>query len=487
MGSPTGVTTASDLTLYALSDPLVLAGHYFLVVLKGAVEVNGTVIEASLREIPVSCPLPPFYAIKPARSFVQASYLANDSHRDAATVVGIKPNPLTNFSKLASPFKSLFPELTVVSDRPELQPFKSWKSLSSQIDHGHKVVLLGPKNSGKSSLGRYLINQRIAKNQHVYYLDLDPGQGEFTPPGTLALCKVTDFVFGPPYSHCGFDNVVKAHSLGYVSPMDTPARYLDIFRDLYDKFLSVAENETLIVNTPGWTKGLGLELNSDVCLSVTPDFLCHMGNDEGFQDFTEATKDACDHIVAVDAVDIGENAPRFSAAELRVAQSMAYFHKTNQDHLTTWNPYKLPYGKDGIYALSVLDSDGIDLAQDAQVCTEGTIVAIAACDSPPPISDFSMDIPFVTSDVSMELHKVSECVGYAVIQYMSPDFIRLLTPLDPAVIGNRSVILVRGRLKLPIWEIWDQTSSSPAPWLSSRAAGGLGGSQLKFRRNLQRR
>lgn len=482
-------------TLYDLSDPLVLSGHYVLTVLKGAVEVGGTVIEASLRPITISCPITPFFAIKPARSFTQACFLPahgddnlSEKFKNSVTVIAVAPQKLNDLSKLAPPFKSLFPDLTQVYDRPEFTVYKSWKDQSSQIAAGQKVVLLGPKNSGKSSFARYLINQRVTKQQPVYYLDLDPGQCEFTPPGTLALCLITDFVFGPPYTHCGFESVVKAHTLGYPSPMDTPGRYLEMCADLYSTFLShTTENPTtLIVNTPGWTKGLGLELNTEVCLTIGPDFMCHMGVDDAFEDFAAAASDACDHIVSVDQVDLSDTPSKFSAAELRVVQSMAYFHKTNPDHLTAWAPYELQYGAEGIYALAVLDSDGIDLAADIAVCVEGTIVAINVTDSPPPVSELSTDIPFISPEDSMALHKETECIGYAVIQSMTAEWIRLLTPLETTAIQNKKVILTRGRLKLPIWELWDQKATS-APWLSSKAAGGLGGSQLKFRRNLQRR
>ena len=45
------------------------------------------------------------------------------------------------------------------------------------------VVVCGPKNAGKSTLARYLLNALLASNRRVVFLDADPGQCEFSPPG----------------------------------------------------------------------------------------------------------------------------------------------------------------------------------------------------------------------------------------------------------------------------------------------------------------
>lgn len=45
------------------------------------------------------------------------------------------------------------------------------------------VAVTGSKGSGKSAFGRLLVNSFLSQGHRVVvYLDLDPGQPEFTPP-----------------------------------------------------------------------------------------------------------------------------------------------------------------------------------------------------------------------------------------------------------------------------------------------------------------
>lgn len=65
------------------------------------------------------------------------------------------------------------------------------------------VVIAGAKGSGKSTLCRCLINQMLDFVPEVAFLDLDPGQPEFTPPGILSMCILNQqsLLLGMPHSH----------------------------------------------------------------------------------------------------------------------------------------------------------------------------------------------------------------------------------------------------------------------------------------------
>lgn len=66
-----------------------------------------------------------------------------------------------------------------------------------------RICNLGGKGVGKSTFGRWLINRILSSgsNEKVLYLDFDPGQTEFNPPGMLAVHVVSEPVFGPNFSH----------------------------------------------------------------------------------------------------------------------------------------------------------------------------------------------------------------------------------------------------------------------------------------------
>ncbi|KAL5729408.1 hypothetical protein ACHQM5_002368 [Ranunculus cassubicifolius] len=74
-------------------------------------------------------------------------------------------------------------------------------------------LICGPKNSGKSTFSRLLVNTLLQNPRYsaVAYLDTDVGQPEFTPPGCLSLNLITQ-----PFPGTGYDLLVSM--LRYISP-----------------------------------------------------------------------------------------------------------------------------------------------------------------------------------------------------------------------------------------------------------------------------
>ncbi|CAG2210353.1 unnamed protein product [Mytilus edulis] len=97
------------------------------------------------------------------------------------------------------------------------------------------ITIIGGKNSGKSTLNRYLINSLLDKVDRVYFLECDVGQTEFTPPGCVSLHCVSEPVLG-------------------VTPADDPTRYLTCIEKCFSKYVDLKEKGPLIVNTCGWNK-----------------------------------------------------------------------------------------------------------------------------------------------------------------------------------------------------------------------------------------
>lgn len=61
--------------------------------------------------------------------------------------------------------------------------------------------MAGYKNSGKSTMMRYLINKCLKKWKKILVLDLDIGQSEFTLPGCVSVFIIDSPLLGPNFTH----------------------------------------------------------------------------------------------------------------------------------------------------------------------------------------------------------------------------------------------------------------------------------------------
>ncbi|KAM3659573.1 polynucleotide 5'-hydroxyl-kinase NOL9 isoform 2-T2 [Ammospiza maritima maritima] len=139
-------------------------------------------------------------------------------------------------------------------------------------DEGVPVVLVcGPKNTGKSTFNRYLINLLLNRLPVVEYMECDIGQTEFTPPGCVSLSSVTEPVLGPPFTHQQMPS--KMVYYGQTSCEQDTERYLDVVKYVFSYY---KKEVPLIINTMGWVKGEGLLLLIDLIRLLSPSHIVQM-------------------------------------------------------------------------------------------------------------------------------------------------------------------------------------------------------------------
>ncbi|XP_021855500.1 polynucleotide 5'-hydroxyl-kinase NOL9-like [Spinacia oleracea] len=135
------------------------------------------------------------------------------------------------------------------------------------------VFICGAKNSGKTTFSRYLLNTFLPKYKRVAYLDTDVGQPEFTPPGCLSLTIIDEAT--PDLTIPCLKTPLRCYFFGDVSSKRDPETYLNCIFALYDHYskdLRVSSKNAstgpaelpLIINTPGWVKGLGFDILVDM-------------------------------------------------------------------------------------------------------------------------------------------------------------------------------------------------------------------------------
>lgn len=174
-----------------------------------------------------------------------------------------------------------------------------------------------------------------ASTRCVAFLDIDPGQPEFSPPGELSLVLLRSHILGPPYTHPkilgGSGNIVlRAHHLGSISPKDDPGFYVRCALDLlnhYRRLLAQYPACPLVLNSAGWVQGVGLEVLSEVIKSSNMSDIVYTsthGPQEVVNTLVEVARPsgASMHFLA-------SQESRFAtrtASDLRQMQTMAYFH-----------------------------------------------------------------------------------------------------------------------------------------------------------------
>ncbi|KAL8758531.1 MAG: hypothetical protein Q9184_003898 [Pyrenodesmia sp. 2 TL-2023] len=417
-------------------DTIVLVGQYDLWVRRGAVSVLGAVLYANPKTQRIFAPsthsLP---VIKPIRNpygsgHQQTIITVSNCSSGLRMLRQVSPKfcRLWNMRSLASAgvippldlSQRTFQYLEKSSIDPCKRPLRAhetpsdWQLLVSTLASQSHVVppkavlVCGPKGSGKSTFSRMLTNAILTKLPAttqagntsrelsiVALLDLDPGQPEFSPPGEVSLVQLQCCNFGPPFSHpiasTSGSRVIRSHHIGSISPKDDPQHYLRCVLDVFHHYkLMLLQHPScpLVVNTAGWIQGSGLELLVDCihCMDLTDViYTSTQGPPEVLETISRATT-TCKiplHCLSSQPVEV----PARSAADLRVMQTMSYFHldepergdlRWNAEPISDMTPFSVHYAgpNQAIYGVLLLgqelDPDFLD--QVIEGCIVGLVV-----------------------------------------------------------------------------------------------------------------
>ncbi|CAF1787291.1 unnamed protein product [Brassica napus] len=158
---------------------------------------------------------------------------------------------------------------------------KDWSDAASSVSCSSLqrpvALVCGPKDSGKSTFSRNLVKVLLQRYKRVAYLDIDVGQPEFTLPGFLSLTVVDRSILDQDWSAPCLMTPERCFFYGDDSSKRDPKAYLQFVYTLFDyyqlNFCKSSENKTalpLVINTPGWVKGIGYHVLVDVLRYVSP-------------------------------------------------------------------------------------------------------------------------------------------------------------------------------------------------------------------------
>ncbi|KAI0517064.1 hypothetical protein F5B22DRAFT_636260 [Xylaria bambusicola] len=403
---------------------LVILGSYGVQVESGEVTINGAILKASKTIAWVHAPQS--HALPVIRCTEEAS-LELQPHPEAENLKALgvlspmfrklwceNPNnpSKTNQPDPSETFRILY-TLDDVPKRAVLQDLRSppeWNremaALVASNESIPSIMITGPKSSGKSTFGKILTNRFLTGAQPrakkpgkggVVILDLDPGQSEYCGVGQLALVLITKPVLSPSFCRpLGTPSIrtIRSHALASLSPASDPELYTEMALDLVTHYRNTLAPYPLIINTPGWIQGTGLDLLVSLIRDLRPSEVFYLSQ-TGPADAVEALGGAC-HVARFSTLPSQPNQNNLrTAIHLRSMQTMAYFHaevaspRNDEGHLcwfqrplTAMTPWQVHFRRAGGGIFGVLCYDfqtQPDLLADT---INGGILAVVEVESP---------------------------------------------------------------------------------------------------------
>ncbi|XP_063440239.1 polynucleotide 5'-hydroxyl-kinase NOL9-like [Mytilus trossulus] len=398
--------------------------------------------------------------------------------------------------------------LTVLDDRPKLTfpsqylmlKDKACRLIRNKSGASPVITIIGGKNSGKSTLNRYLINSLLDKVDKVYFLECDVGQTEFTPPGCVSLHCVSEPVLGPPFTHQR--PAVFSCFFGGVTPADDPTRYLTCIEKCFSKYVDLKEKGPLIVNTCGWNKGVGLALTVDIVRLVCPSLLVQINTQKAVVNFPrmlpnfvqrepgwrgkiwdEKLKYMDDlpkyELLTIDSAvnPIESQISRYKPFDHRDLNLYSYLCNNLEPglSLTSTTPYTVPWKSVAIHvAHTEVDNSEILYA------INGCLVALCNADLTEGERE-NEDTPFFFKNTP-----VCQCLGFGIVRGIDSvkKELYIITPLNQQDLQKVNGV-IRGNVNLPSQVLFKQKCDGPIPYVTNPIL--TTGSQILRQRNLKPR
>ncbi|KIY65721.1 hypothetical protein CYLTODRAFT_399978 [Cylindrobasidium torrendii FP15055 ss-10] len=523
-------------------------GAFKLRVLSGSITIFGTTLSASttMHNIyaPKSSPIPVVRVASSAPSSTPFPHSISrlDASRTTIVVQELRTG-IQGLGRICGVFEGAFshhdstfdfgvPGIHMV-DGPvkNVQPFElppSWAAALDGLDKESKestskvYVVQGAKKAGKSTFARTLCNRLLAKHTRVAYLECDLGQSEFTPGGMVALNIVDSPLLGPPFTHPSLP--VAAHYIGATTPKSSPSHYLSAIQACLEFYrldihtpiddFSAAEDDTrisdaipLVVNTMGWTKGLGADLLNRIHDLVQPTRTFEIEAplyDDAYNPPTALTRDSC----LLKPILRPVNTP-YAASDMRSLNILSYLHAVfpdpeentyRQGTATSWDTSlplcaQPPYAVDPKVALDAVILTGAG-AEDVVASEIDRVLNVALVGLVE--AQDAGDAQLYVQGAAPPLPAHSKCHGLALVRGVrsttasstGSSALHILTPLPPSLLGKTRV-LVKGEMELPIWGMLDfrltPEEQKDVPYLQWHKGAGIGAEKRKVRRNLMRK
>ncbi|OQN98812.1 hypothetical protein B0A48_15158 [Cryoendolithus antarcticus] len=395
----------------------------------------------------------------------------------------------------------------------------------NERDGDLRVITLGPKSSGKSTFNRQICNAIAARTpkKRCLYLDLDPGQPEFGPPGQVSLVEVRAPILGHAFTHPASKKsksyrLLVTNTLASTSFKDDPEHYIACVRDImvgYRARVQGKDAQPLIVNASGWVTGLGATVMIDLLdvLGITDTVLI----DGDYPLLAGPAREKSEVFYKLPRPPARPSSR--TPAELRTMQMMSYFHsqassvpRWTAKPISSLKPWLVSYSatNPGIHAI-VSYGQAVPPEHLSEIL-DGSIVAIISIDIStdttaqellPMVLRTPNGLPYIPAPPSGYLVPLdpgqTTTHSLALVRAIDPEMqtLHLITPLSESEIAGlmeRRVMLVRGNFDSPDWAYLEdlysdetkdagkkEVAEGKRPWVRLREEVGVEGGVWRVR------
>lgn len=172
---------------------------------------------------------------------------------------------------------------SVEAPQRDEEPLDTWiYSVDHDIRKGCRTfVILGPTDSGKSSLASLIANRALLRNLRVGVVDGDVGQADVGPPGCVSAAVISKTVL---WLREAVPRYMKF--IGDTTPQHRESAVVAAIVELLAKLRLRDNVDVAVVNTDGWVRGeAAIRHKLDVVNYVEPDSVIVLGDERLYRVF----------------------------------------------------------------------------------------------------------------------------------------------------------------------------------------------------------
>jgi polynucleotide 5'-hydroxyl-kinase GRC3/NOL9 len=163
---------------------------------------------------------------------------------------------------------------------------KIWDNIINSIQEtGRKrIIIIGPSDTGKSTLTLFISNKLISRGFRPLVIDSDIGQGELSPPACIGSRIISRQTIDLSKGNFGYIIFI-----GNIQPIGYESRIINSIKKVHDK-LNTNNNITLI-NTDGYVGNNEKNYKIELIEKIKPDCIICLGSNDQTIDLFEIIKE----------------------------------------------------------------------------------------------------------------------------------------------------------------------------------------------------